>query len=299
MHKMNRRLMVLSCFLFLVGTGQAPNTVQFSWTVNADTSSITNPSPGMFQVPAITNSLTLVGDKTTGIENVTVYLNTSTGTVTFGSIPGGGIGLTSSSLTTWNLASPIGALNGPNVVVDGTITESSDNAITLSGVASPGNNPSPSFQAALSVPTITGVSNAASNNVQALPNGGVTQGAIFVLYGIDLGPASFSFAPAAFQTTNLSGTTVAVMPANGASAVCTAPASAGSFTVPPYVLEALPTANAGFVFGSISESSFTATGIDVGIVGIYTNDAGFRQRLGLWRLHAEVGAASQNSPPFS
>ena len=242
MQRTNRRLIMLSCFLFLAvavtprilavpitytltgyvtahggGTGPAPNTVQFSWTVNADTSSITNPSPGMFQVPAITNTLTLVGDKTTGIENVTVYLNTSTGTVTFGNIPGGGIGLTSSSLTTWNLASPIGALNGPNIVVDGTITESSDNMITLSGVASPGNNPSPSFQAALSVPTITGVSNAASNNAQALPNGGIAQGAIFVLFGIDLGPATFSFAPAAFQTTTLSGTTVAVTPTNGTS----------------------------------------------------------------------------------
>src|ERR1700722_3680493 len=99
------------------GTGPTPNTVAFSWAVNADSSSITNPSPGMYQVPAITNTLTLIGNKTTGIQNVTVYLNTNTGTVTFGNIPGGGIGLTSSSLTSWNLASPIGPLDGPNVVV--------------------------------------------------------------------------------------------------------------------------------------------------------------------------------------
>ena len=192
------------------GTGPTPNTVAFSWTVNAETSSITNPSPGMYQVPAITNTITLVGDKTTGIENVTVYLNTSTGTVTFGNIPGGGIGLTSSSLTTWNLASPIGTLNGPNVVVGGVITESGGSGITLSGVASPGNGASPSFQAALSTPTITGVSNAASNNAQTLPNGGIAQGAIFVLFGSDLGPAKISVASPAFQTTSLGGTTVAV-----------------------------------------------------------------------------------------
>ena len=242
MQRMNRRLIVLSCFLFIAvvatprifavpitytltgyvtanggGTGPTENTVQFSWTVNADTSSITNPSPGMFQVPAITNTLTLVGDKTTGIENVTVYLNTTTGTVTFGNIPAGGIGLTSSSLTTWNLASPIGALNGSNVVVNGVITESGGSGIMLHGVASPGSGASPSFQAALSVPTITGVSNAASNNAQALPNGPIAQGAIFVLFGSDLGPATFSFAPAAFQTTSLSGTTVAVTPTSGTS----------------------------------------------------------------------------------
>ena len=192
------------------GTGPTPNTVAFSWTVSVDTSSITNPSPGMYQVPAITNTLTLVGDKITGIENVTVYLNTSTGTVTFGNIPGGGIGLTSSSLTSWNLASPIGPLNGPNVVVTGTITETSGNAITLSGVASPGNNPSPNFQAALASPTITNVENAASNNPQGLPNAPIAQGSIFIVQGTDLGPANISVATSAFQSTTLSSTSVAV-----------------------------------------------------------------------------------------
>jgi uncharacterized protein (TIGR03437 family) len=192
------------------GTGPTPNTVAFSWAVSVDSNSITNPSPGMYQVPAITNTLTLVGDKTTGIENVTVYLNTSTGTVTFGNIPGGGIGLTSSSLTSWNLASPIGPFNGPNVVVTGTITESSGNAITLSGVASPGNNPSPNFQAALASPTITNVENAASNNPQGLPNAPIAQGAIFIVQGSDLGPANISIASSAFQSTTLSDTSVAV-----------------------------------------------------------------------------------------
>jgi len=192
------------------GTGPTPNTVAFSWTVNVDTSSMTNPSPGMYQVPAITNTLTLIGDKTTGIENVTVYLNTNTGTVTFGNIPGGGIGLTSSSLTSWNLASPIGPLNGPNVVVAGMITESSGFPITLSGVASPGNGPSPTFQAALSSPTITNVQNSASNIPQGLPNAPIAQGSIFIVQGSDLGPANISVATQAFQSSSLSGTSVAV-----------------------------------------------------------------------------------------
>ena len=89
------------------GTGPTPNTIAFTWTVNADTSSITNPSQGLYQLPAITSTMVIVGVKTTGITGVTVYLNTSTGTVTFGNIPGGGIGLTNSSLTSWNLASPL------------------------------------------------------------------------------------------------------------------------------------------------------------------------------------------------
>jgi len=192
------------------GTGPSPNPVAISWTVNVESSSITNPSPGMYQVPAITNTLTLVGDKTTGIDNVTVYLNTNTGTVTFGNIPGGGIGLTSSSLTSWNLASPIGPLNGQNTVVTGMIVESGGNPITLSGVASPGNNPSPNFQAALASPTITNVENAASNNPQGLPNAPIAQGAIFIIQGTDLGPATISVASSAFQSTTLSNTSVAV-----------------------------------------------------------------------------------------
>ena len=63
---------------------------------------------------------------------------------------------------------------------------------------------------------------------------------------------------------------------NGAAAFCTAPASAGSFTIPPYVLEALPAGNnAGVVLTSYAESSFTANGVDVGIIDTFTNDAGF------------------------
>ncbi len=77
-----------------------PITYPLTGTVTAG--SITNPLPGMYRVPAITNTLTLAGDETTGI--VTVYLNTNTGTVAFGNIPGGGVGLTGSSSTSWNLA---------------------------------------------------------------------------------------------------------------------------------------------------------------------------------------------------
>ncbi len=59
-------------------------------------------------------------------------------------------------------------------------------------------------------PLISAVENAASLLVPALPNSAIAQGAIFVVKGSNLGPANISIAPAAFQSTSLSGTSVAV-----------------------------------------------------------------------------------------
>lgn len=67
---------------------------------------------------------------------------------------------------------------------------------------------------------------------------------------------------------------------NGVWAVCTAPASAGTFTIPPYVLQALPTSgsnfSSGFVFSTEAEGMFTATGLNVATVSLGRyNVAGF------------------------
>ncbi|HLK47541.1 MAG TPA: hypothetical protein VKT49_05370 [Bryobacteraceae bacterium] len=59
-------------------------------------------------------------------------------------------------------------------------------------------------------PTITNVANAASNTDPRMPDGGIAQGAIFVVYGTGLGPANIVVAPTAFQSTTLSNTAVAV-----------------------------------------------------------------------------------------
>jgi len=59
-------------------------------------------------------------------------------------------------------------------------------------------------------PLITAVENSASNLPPALPNGGIAQGSIFIVQGSGLGPANISIAQSAFQTTNLSGTSVAI-----------------------------------------------------------------------------------------
>ena len=58
-------------------------------------------------------------------------------------------------------------------------------------------------------PSITFIENAASN-VPFGPSGPIAQGAIFIIKGTGLGPDSITFAPAAFQTTNLAGTSVTI-----------------------------------------------------------------------------------------
>lgn len=59
-------------------------------------------------------------------------------------------------------------------------------------------------------PAITSVLNAASNISPALPNGPIAPGSIFIVKGTGLGPANISIAPAAFQSTALSGTSVSL-----------------------------------------------------------------------------------------
>jgi len=63
---------------------------------------------------------------------------------------------------------------------------------------------------------------------------------------------------------------------NGAAAVCHLPANLGTFTIPSYVMEALPAGNsAGIVLSPYSFAGFTATGIEVGSIETYSNAAGF------------------------
>ena len=59
-------------------------------------------------------------------------------------------------------------------------------------------------------PVITTVMNAASNVDPSVPNSAIAPGSIFIVKGTGLGPAAISIAPAAFQTTSLSGTSVKI-----------------------------------------------------------------------------------------
>jgi len=66
-----------------------------------------------------------------------------------------------------------------------------------------------------------------------------------------------------------------------ATVTCTAPASAGTFTIPPYVMLALPAGtgtNFGFQPGDqapASSSMFSATGLDAGILQTFVDSVGF------------------------
>ncbi len=63
---------------------------------------------------------------------------------------------------------------------------------------------------------------------------------------------------------------------SGAAAVCNVSSGAGSFTIPPYVMQALPaSASAGVVISNNSTILFTATGLNAGFLTIYTNESGF------------------------
>jgi uncharacterized protein (TIGR03437 family) len=73
-------------------------------------------------------------------------------------------------------------------------------------------------------PSVTAVVNAASwilgtittptTEIAGLPNSGIAQGSIFTIEGTGLGPANIVFAPSAFQTMTLSGTSVSITPVN-------------------------------------------------------------------------------------
>lgn len=59
-------------------------------------------------------------------------------------------------------------------------------------------------------PIIGAVTNAASYIDPTLPNGGIAQGSIAVIKGVNLGPANLSVASNAFQNTTLSGTSLSI-----------------------------------------------------------------------------------------
>lgn len=58
--------------------------------------------------------------------------------------------------------------------------------------------------------TITSMQNPASNILFGMPNFGIAQGSIFVLYGNGMGPAAISIAPTLPLSTSLAGTSIRV-----------------------------------------------------------------------------------------
>ena len=63
---------------------------------------------------------------------------------------------------------------------------------------------------AVAGPNVTSVVNAASNILPGLPNAGIAQGGIFVVFGSGIGPANITYAATPFQSSTLSDTSVSV-----------------------------------------------------------------------------------------
>lgn len=66
-------------------------------------------------------------------------------------------------------------------------------------------------------PAITSIQNPASNILPGLPNFGIAQGSIFVLYGTNIGPTTLAQAPALPLGTTLANTSVKITPPGGAA----------------------------------------------------------------------------------
>ena len=60
------------------------------------------------------------------------------------------------------------------------------------------------------LPLITSVENAASSNAPGLPNAAIAQGAIFNMYGFNMGRSTLVVSSSPFQSTNLSGTSASI-----------------------------------------------------------------------------------------
>src|ERR1700726_408986 len=64
--------------------------------------------------------------------------------------------------------------------------------------------------AAAQTPVISSVVNAASGILPGLPNAGIAQGAIFLIIGSNMGPATLSIDPTPFTSVRLLGTSASV-----------------------------------------------------------------------------------------
>ncbi|MBZ5606719.1 MAG: hypothetical protein LAP38_00565 [Acidobacteriia bacterium] len=118
-------------------------------------------------------------------------------------------------------------------------------------------------------PNITSVGNAASNLTFNAP---IAQGAIFVIKGSGLGPANISFAPAAFQSTSLSGTSVSVT--SGTTTVKALMYYTSDGQVAALLPSNTPTGGASFTLTYNGQTSNSLShGVSPSSVGIFTIDS--------------------------
>jgi len=185
----------------------------FTWQVVADTSSITNPSKGVYKNAAIRSYITIgsVGNSIP-LQNIAVTLDTTASTVTFASSDTNGASLTvpvAGSQFPSNLATVIGFIgSGAANLRPGALISLGGSTIVISG-ASGGNAPKFGSSGA---PFIENIANAASNFIAGSTPAPIAQGSIFVIKGNALGPSTLVAASGGdvFQNPTVANTSVIV-----------------------------------------------------------------------------------------
>jgi uncharacterized protein (TIGR03437 family) len=95
---------------------------------------------------------------------------------------------------------------GVQVTVPAGLTTGNQNVVVSIG----GLNSNTGLLPVSTAPVVSSVSNAASYIDRNLPNGGIAQGSIFIVKGVNMGPGTLTIADKAFQNTSVSGTSVKV-----------------------------------------------------------------------------------------
>jgi len=126
----------------------------------------------------------------------------------------------------------------------------------------------------LAAPTITSIQNAASNIPPGLPNAPVAQGSIFIIKGSGLGPATLTFAPAPFQSTSLSGTSVAVLDTVSMTTVQALMYYTSDSQVAALLPSKTPTGSLSFQVTYNSQNSAPVShSVTTSVPGIFTTDS--------------------------
>src|SRR5579871_3295801 len=123
----------------------------------------------------------------------------------------------------------------------------------------------------IAAPAIASIQNAASNIAPGLPNAPLSQGCIFIIKGSGLGPASITFAPKPFQTTTLSGTSVAVTV--GSTTVNAPLYYTSDAQVAALLPSSIPTGSGTFTVTYNNQTGSQGHTVTVAVPGVFTTDS--------------------------
>ena len=135
------------------------------------------------------------------------------------------------------------------------------------------------------VPGVTSVQNPASNIIPGLPNYGIAQGSIFVLYGSQLGPSTIAIAQSLPYQTTLAGTSITV--------------TAGGLTFSPYIIYTLSSQVAAVMPSNVVLGSATIKVTYNGFVGSAFNTTIVQNNFGISTVNQTGNGAAVVTYPTS